>query len=118
VVGARADAFGLIYDGAAPAGHSQIAELIAATRPAGTPGSQTAVLSALQEIHWQVHHAFCEYQMACEERRQLAVEVGELAQRLTDALCATGWTAQDAHRADVHQLAAAWPQTGEREAAR
>jgi hypothetical protein len=105
--GLAPDAFGLIYDGAAPAGHSQLAELIAATVAAGEPGP---VLAALQEIHWQVDRAFCEYQSACEERRQLAVEVGELAVALTDALCAAGFSQQDAQRADVHQLArGAWP---------
>jgi len=111
--GLAPDAFGLIYDGAAPAGHSQLAELIGATVAAGEPGPPVAVLAALQEIHWQVHRSFCEYQSACEERRQLAVEVGELAVQLTDALCAAGFSQQDAQRADVHQLArAAWPASG------
>jgi hypothetical protein len=74
------------------------------------PGPGDAVLAALREIHWQVHRAFCEYQSACEERRQLAVEVGELAAGLTDALCAAGFRQHDARRADVHQLArGAWP---------
>jgi hypothetical protein len=62
-------------------------------------------VAALQAIHWQVHRAFCEYRQACEERRQLAVEVGELAAGLTDALCAAGFDRHDARRADVHQLA-------------
>ena len=66
------------------------------------PGPGVAVLAALPEIHWQVHRAFCEYQSACEERRQLAAG-------LTDALCAAGFSRQDARRADVHQLARAWP---------
>jgi hypothetical protein len=72
----------------------------------------TAVLG---EIHWQVHRAFCEYQSACEERRQLAVEVGELAVQLTDALCAAGFSQHDARRADVHQLAQASPAGSETE---
>lgn len=73
-------------------------------------GSGVAVPAALTEIHWQIHRAFCEYRSACEERRQLAVEVGELAAGLTDALCAAGFSQQDARRADVHQLArGAWP---------
>jgi hypothetical protein len=72
--------------------------------------SPVAVLAALGEIHWQVHRAFCEYQQTCEERRQLAVEVGELAAGLTDALCAAGFSERDARRADVHQLAqGGWP---------
>jgi hypothetical protein len=67
--------------------------------------SPVAVLAALPEIHGQIHRAFCECQQACEERRQLAVEVGELAAGLTDALCEAGFSRQDARRADVHQLA-------------
>jgi hypothetical protein len=76
--------------------------------------SGVAVLPALGEIHWQIHRAFCEYQQACEERRQLAVEVGELAAGLTDALCAAGFDRHDARRVDVHQLAQseAWPASG------
>ena len=79
-------------------------------------GSGVAALDGLREIHWQIHRAFCEYQHTCEERRQLAVEVGELAAGLTDALCAAGFDRHDARRADVHQLAhGGWPasSTGE-----
>ena len=110
--GLAPDALGLIYDEAVPAGISQIAALIdAAPSPSG-PGFQAMVLGALQEAHWAIHRAFCEYQSASEQRRQLAVEVGELAVQLTDALCATGFSQQDARRADVHQLAQAWPASG------
>ena len=99
--GLAPDSFGLIYDGAAPVGNSQIAKLI----DVGAPGWQIAVLAALQDAHWTIHRAFCEHQSACEQRRQLAVEVGELAQQLTDALTAAGWSKPDAERADVHKLA-------------
>jgi hypothetical protein len=75
--------------------------------------SPVAVLAGVGEIHSQIHRAFCEYQSACEERRQLAVEVGELAAGLTDALCAAGFSRQDARRADVHQLAHGWPASSE-----
>jgi hypothetical protein len=99
--GLAPDAFGLIYDGAAPAGASQIARLI-------TPaGPQTTVLGALQDAHWTIHDAFGAHQSACEQRRQLAIEVGELSVRLTDALCAAGWSTHEAEQADVHQLARA-----------
>src|SRR5438876_177084 len=62
--GLAPDAFGLICDGAAPAGHSQLAELIQTTLCAGRRGPEppVAVLAALQEIHWTIHRAFCEYQ--------------------------------------------------------
>jgi|GEM_PF-2566534 len=82
--GLSPDALGLVYDGAAPAGQ---------------------VLVALQQVHWTIHGAFHAYQYACEERRQLAVEVGEVAQQLTVVLCAVGWSAADARTVDGHKLA-------------
>jgi hypothetical protein len=107
--GLSPDSFGPIDDGAAPAGHSQIAKLLDAAPGASAPGSEAALLQALQEIHWQAHRSFHRYQSACEERRQLAFEVGELSQQLTAVLCAVGFTAQEAQAADVHQLATgAW----------
>lgn len=63
------------------------------------------VLDTPQQIHWQIHHAFSTYQAAAEQRRQLAVDVGEISQQFTDALCAAGYTAQQARQANVHQLA-------------
>ena len=101
--GLAPDAFGLVYDSAAWAGHSQIAGLMAD----GLGVSQAVVLSALQESHWRVHRAFCEFQSASEERRVLAVEVGELSWQLTEALMSAGWSAADARDADVHELSGA-----------
>lgn len=63
-------------------------------------------------VHNEVHSAFCAYQQASEERRQLAVDVGEASAGLTDALTAAGRTVEQARSADVHQLAAGtWPAT-------
>jgi hypothetical protein len=59
----------------------------------------------LPDLHRQIQRAFRAYQDAAEQRRQLAVDVGELAQQLTDTLTAAGWTAQQARHANVHQLA-------------
>lgn len=113
--GLAPDAFGLIYDGAAPAGHSQIATLIEDASSGAGRGSRTAVLKALQDAHWQVHSGFCQYQSTCEERRQLAFEVGELSQQLTEALTGAGFSADEARNADVHQLAVGIrPTTGDR----
>ena len=103
--GLAPDAFGLVYDGAAPAGQSQIAKLMSDARSAGGADSDTAVLGALQQIHSAIHRSFCAYQSACEERSQLAVVVGELSQQLTEVLCAAGFSADDARNADVHKLA-------------
>ncbi|MCA1701645.1 MAG: hypothetical protein LC790_23235 [Actinobacteria bacterium] len=105
--GLSPDAFGLIYDGVAAGGTSQIAVL--AVSAAGGCESQAAVLGALQQTHWLIRRAFHDYQGACEERRQLAVEVGELSQQLTGVLCTAGWSEQDARDADVHELAAGVP---------
>jgi hypothetical protein len=101
--GLSPDAFGLIYDGGAPAGQSPVAAL--ALSGGGGGESRAAVLGALQQIHWTIHRGFHDYQFASEERRQLAVEVGELAHELTEVLCAAGWSEEDARTADVHELA-------------
>jgi hypothetical protein len=112
--GLHPDALAVIYDEAAPAGRSQIAELL------GTVGDpEAAMLRALQQAHWQLHRAFIDYQSGCEQRRQLAVEVGELSQQLTEALTRAGFSAKDARNADVHQLAAGiWRAAGGGEAGR
>lgn len=60
-------------------------------------------------VHHEVHSAFCAYQQTAEQRRQLAVDVGELSQQLADALTAAGHTIKQARSANVHELAAdAW----------
>ena len=90
---------GIIHDDAAAAiGTSPTAALLSDSGPSTT-------LDAPQQIHWQIHRAFCAYQHAAEQRRQLATDVGELSQQLTQALCAVGWSADQARRANVHQLA-------------
>jgi hypothetical protein len=61
----------------------------------------------LGAVHWQIHSAFCAYQHAGEQRRQLAVDVGELAARLTDVLLAAGWSIEQARAANVHHLVTA-----------
>ena len=100
--GLAPDALGLIYDGAAPAGHSHIVKLAEAG-----PASHTTLLCALQETHWTIRRAFCAYQSACEERRHHAAEVGETIRQFLDALVAAGWTEKDARNANVHDLATA-----------
>jgi len=102
--GLSPDAFGLLYDGAGAAaiGTSPIAALIRD----GGPAANGQVLEALQQVRWQVHSSFHAYQNACEERRQLAFDVGELAQRLTEELVAAGWPERAAREANVHELAA------------
>ena len=98
--GLSPDAFGLIYDGAGPAGSSQIAALMD-----GACAGEAAVLAVLQQIHWSIHRGFCDYRSACEERRQLAVDVGEVTARFIEALCGAGFSEDEARAANVHQLA-------------
>jgi len=105
--GLSRDTFGVIYDGSAVAGVSQVAALMADACRAGGSEINAAAVSVLQETHWAIRSGFHAYQAAGEERRQLAFEVGELSRQLTDALCAVGWSAGEARNADVHELARA-----------
>ena len=57
-------------------------------------------------IHEQIRRAFWAHQQASEERRQLAVDVGELSQQLADALAAAGHPPEHARSANVDELAA------------
>jgi hypothetical protein len=98
--GLSPDAFGLLYDGIGPTGSSKIAALMD-----GACDAETAVLGALGQIHWSIHRGFCEYQSACEERRQLAVDVGEISAKLIEVLCGAGFSEDDARTANVHELA-------------
>jgi len=102
--GLAPDAFGLTNDRAAAAiASSPIAALIRD----GGPTANSPMLEALKQARWQIHRGFCQYQSASEERRQLAVDVGELSEQLTQALCAAGWSADQARHANVHELAKA-----------
>jgi len=76
-------------------------------RSASGSDPDMSVLGALQRIHWAIDGAFRAYQDAGEERRRLAVEVGELSWQLTEVLCAAGWSAGDAREVNVHELARA-----------
>jgi len=52
-------------------------------------------LQAIQQAHWQIHRAHCDYQDAAEERGQLAVDVGEITRSFVDELVARGWWCSD-----------------------
>ena len=99
--GLSPDAFGLIYDGAGPAGSSEIAALMMD----GARDRESAVLAVLQQIHWSIHRGFCDYRSACEERRQLAVDVGEITARFIEVLCGAGFSEDEARAANVHEFA-------------
>lgn len=88
---------------------SSIARRLIAGRGSGEerPNDETALVGALQRTHWVIHRAFCDYQSACEQRRQLAVDVGELSRQLICELASAGWSEQAARGADVHELAGA-----------
>ena len=91
----------LAHDGIGRAGSSQIAALMMDN----ARDAETAVLGALQQIHWSIHRGFCEYQSGCEERRQLAVDVGEITAKFIEVLCGAGFSEDDARAANVHELA-------------
>jgi len=57
-------------------------------------------------VHHQIYRAFWAYEQASEQRRQLAVDVGELSQQLADTLTAAGYRPEHARSANVHELAA------------
>jgi hypothetical protein len=61
-------------------------------------------MRAVQQVHWTIHKAFISYQDAAERRRQLAAEVGELADALITALLGAGWSEQDARDANIRSL--------------
>ena len=111
--GLHPDAHAMLYDDThavrAPdvRGHSQVIAVMLDQLRGGANELQlrTAVLTTVVEIHSAVHRAFVDYQFASEERRQLAVEAGELGGRLIDALTAAGWTEPEARSANVHDLA-------------
>ncbi len=108
--GLHPDALGLVYDGAAVGqGASAVAEgVVDAVRAGGSAAEvEASVVGELQEVHWTIHHAFCEYQQLGEDRRHLAAEIGELIAGFVAELVAAGWTEDDARNADVHQLATA-----------
>jgi hypothetical protein len=56
-------------------------------------------------IYEQIRRAFWAHQQASEQRRQLALDVGELSQQLTEALTTAGHPPEHARSANVHELA-------------
>jgi hypothetical protein len=104
--GLAPDAFGRVHDGVASAGRSQIVGVMRDAVGGGRE-AEAVVLGALQDVHWTIHHAFLEFQWVSEERRVLAVGVGELSWQLTEVVMSAGWSADDARNANVHELSGA-----------
>ena len=71
-----------------------------------TPDPPQAIQQAHRQIHRQIHRAHCDYQDAAEERRQLAVDIGEITRSFVDELIAAGWSEPEARNANVHELTA------------
>jgi hypothetical protein len=106
--GVHPDALGVVYANAAgAAGSSEVVGALRVAFDGGLPAAevQAAGLAVLQQVHWALHRAFCDYQTLCEDRRHLAAEIGELAAGMVAALVAAGWNETEARQADVHQLA-------------
>ena len=62
-------------------------------------------LRALEETHWAIHQAHCDYQQVADDRRHLAAAVGETIRAFVDELVAAGWSEHEARNASVHDLA-------------
>jgi hypothetical protein len=62
-------------------------------------------LQAIQQIHWQIHKAHCDYQRVAEDRRRLAADIGEIIRTLLDELMAAGWSETEARDANIGALA-------------
>ena len=110
--GLHPDALALLYENTDRRSIGRGASVIAgvmidALRAGGDEADvEAATLVVLQEAHWTIHRAFVQYGAICEERRQLAVRVGELSHQLADVLTAAGWPPQAARGVNVHELAA------------
>jgi hypothetical protein len=108
--GVHPDALGVVYANAAGAagGASEVVQALRDALDGGLPAAevQAAGLAVLQQVHWAIHRAFCDYQQTAEDRRHLAMEIGELAAGMVSELVAAGWVEADARAADVHELAA------------
>lgn len=111
--GLHPNALGLLYDDTAAVGVYEGSSVITGRMidalHADLPAAEVeaAVLPGLQEAHWAIHRAFCDYQAVSEDRRHLAGEIGELIAGLVAELVAAGWSEDQARNADVQQLAAA-----------
>lgn len=105
--GLHSDAHALLCgDSHVPSDSHVIAVMLDALRSGATERElHTGGLATLQEIRGAVHRALLDDQPASEERRQLAIEAGELGRRVVDALTGAGWTEAEARSANVHDLA-------------
>jgi predicted nucleic acid-binding Zn-ribbon protein len=62
-------------------------------------------LGAVQDAHWQIQRAHCDYQHAAEERRQLAADIDDVIRAFVDELVASGRSERKARDANVNELA-------------
>jgi hypothetical protein len=62
-------------------------------------------LQAVQQAHWEIHRAHCDYQNVAEDRRHLAARIGETMRAFVEELIDAGWSEQDAREANVDRLA-------------
>lgn len=111
--GLHPDALGLLNDDTSAAAIAEGGSVIAGLASDAirfqhsVQEAESVLLPALQEVHWTIHRAFCEYQRVSEDRRHLATEIGELIASFVAELVAAGWTEADARSADIRKLASA-----------
>jgi hypothetical protein len=97
--GLHPDGVALLYGDCLPAVDASIAQNRSEILTAAEP------LCEIQNVHWTINRAFGDYQAAAEHRRHLAIEVGELAQKLIATLVAAGWSEAEARGAHIPNLA-------------
>jgi hypothetical protein len=62
-------------------------------------------LGAVQDVHWQIHRAHCNYQEVAEARRRIAADIGEVVRAFLDELVSAGRSEQEARSANALELA-------------
>jgi hypothetical protein len=95
---------GLHPDGLAALGYDQ-AEILKHIAGRSAALAAENPLAEVQRARWQIHRAFGDYRSICEERRQLAAEVGELTRALIEALRPLGRTEGAVRAANIQMLA-------------
>jgi hypothetical protein len=97
--GLHSDVIAAVYDE-----HPATVEIAVAENRSQVLGAPDP-LRALEETHWAIHQAHCDYQQVAEDRRHLAAATGETIRAFVDELVAAGWSEHEARNACVHDLA-------------
>ena len=100
--GMHPDGIAAVYGERAMAGNADFAKN--RSEVLGAPDQ----LQALQQIHWQIHKAHCDYERVAEDRRRLAADIGAIIRTFLDELMAAGWSETEDRNLANALLRAAW----------